>query len=68
MKDALMTLLKDEVDEQVTQAENKKEQETTVIHLKDIMESFGVTAEKAMDSLKIPIGQRPIYIGLINRK
>ena len=40
--------------------------ETTVEHIKNIMDSFGVTIEKAMDSLKIPNSERATYTGLIN--
>ena len=43
-------------------------QETTVDHLKDIMKAFGVTIEKAMDSLNIPSDQRANYINLVNAK
>ena len=61
--DVLMEIMKDRVDEKV----NEKERETTVNHLKDIMESFGVTVDKAMDSLKIPQSQRSVYAGLIKK-
>ena len=61
--DVLMEIMKDRVDEKV----NEKERETTVNHLKDIMESFGVNVEKAMDSLKIPQSQRSLYAGLIKK-
>ena len=54
MEDILMEIVKDRVDERISTAEMVKEQETTVIHIRDIMDSFGVTIEKAMDSLKIP--------------
>jgi hypothetical protein len=64
MDDALMEILKDRVDEKV----NAKEQQTTVTHIRDIMESFGVTIEKAMDSLKIPPSQRSTYAGLVGKK
>ena len=44
---------------------DKQEQETTVMYIKNVMESFGVTVEKAMESLKIPQGERTTYAGLI---
>ena len=47
---------------------DKKEQETKVIDIKNVMESFGVTVEKAMESLKIPQGERTIYAGIINKQ
>ena len=65
--DALMEIMKDKVDEKVNEKVNEKERETTVNHLKDIMESFGVTIDKAMDSLKIPQSQRSLYSGLIKK-
>ncbi len=47
---------------------DKKEQETKVIDIKNVMESFGVTVEKAMESLKIPQGERTIYAGIIKKQ
>ena len=61
---ALMEVMKDEVDEKV----DAGKQEMTVIHIKDIMESFGVTIEKAMASLKIPQKDWDTYAGLVNKK
>ena len=68
MEDVLMEIVKDRVDEKVNTAVNAKEQQTTVTHIRDIMESFGVTIEKAMDSLKIPQSQRSTYAGLVGKK
>ena len=39
--------------------------ETKAMDLRNIMASFGVTIEKAMDSLKIPMAQRQTYAGLV---
>ena len=64
MEDVLMEIVKDRVDEKI----NAERQETTVIHIRDIMDSFGVTVEKAMDSLKIPSAQRDTYARLVMRK
>ena len=64
MEDVLMEIVKDRVNEQI----KAKEQQTTVTHIRDIMESFGVTIEKAMDSLKIPQSQRSTYVGLVGKK
>jgi len=61
--DVLMEIMKDRVDEKV----NEKERETTVNHLKDIMESLGFSLDKAMETLKIPQSQRSIYAGLIKK-
>ena len=68
MENVLMEIMKDKVDEQVSEGKREQEQQTTVTHIKDIMESFGVTIEKAMDSLKIPQSQRSIYAGLVGKQ
>ena len=68
MDDALMEIVKDRVDEKVSVGKREQEQQTTVTHIRDIMESFGVTIEKAMDSLKIPQSQRSTYAGLVGKK
>ncbi len=41
------------------------QQETLVASIKNIMESFGVNIDRAMDSLKIPQDQRTMYAGLV---
>ena len=56
---ALMEVMKDEVNEKV----DAGKQEQTVDYIKDIMESFGVTIEKAMASLKIPQKDWNTYAG-----
>ncbi len=60
MEDVLMEIVKDKIDEKV--------QQNTVTHIRDIMESFGVTVERAMDSLKIPQSQRSTYAELLGKK
>ena len=65
---ALMEVMKDEVNEKVNAAVDEEKQEVTVVHIKDIMESFGVTIEKAMASLKIPQTDWDTYAGLVNKK
>lgn len=46
----------------------KAEEHTTVNHIKDIMDSFGVTLEKAMETLKIPTSQWDMYARLVGKK
>ena len=46
----------------------KAEERTTVNHIKDIMDSFGVTMEKAMEALKIPVAQWDMYARLVGKK
>ena len=65
---ALMEVMKDEVDEKVNAAVDASKQEQTVSYIKDIMESFGVTIEKAMASLKILQTDWDTYAGLVNKK
>ena len=36
--------------------------------IRNIMESLGVTVDKAMDSLKIPQSQRSHYAGLVEQQ
>ena len=50
MCQAMRELMKDEIAEE----RQDQEQETKLIDIKNVMESFGVTIEKAMESLKIP--------------
>ena len=64
LDDVLMKLVKKKVDAKV----NDKEQQTLVSSIRNIMESFGVTIEKAMDSLKIPQSQRSMYAGLVGKQ
>ena len=48
-------------------AEGRREgqQETKILDIKSVMESFGVSVEKAMESLKIPQNQRSMYSDMI---
>ena len=47
---------------------NAAEQNAKVLDIKNVMESFSVPLEKAMESLKIPSDQRSMYAGLVNKK
>lgn len=64
MKDVLMEMVKDKVDEKV----NAKEQQTTVAHIKDIMKNLKLTLEQAMDALSIPQSQRSTYADLVGKQ
>ena len=61
----LMEILKDRIDEMVNKAVASCEQQLTVTHLRNIMKSFGVTKERAMDALNIPQSQRSMYARLV---
>lgn len=58
MCQALRELMKDEIETEINEAENRVKLEA----IKDIMESFIVTAEQAMDALKIPQAKRAAII------
>ena len=58
-----MDFFKDEIDERV----NSGIQNARVLDLKNIMETFGVSEEKAMDVLKVPQNQRATYAGLVRQ-
>ena len=47
---------------------NEGEQNAVVEAIKNVMELFGVSLEKAMESLKIPSDQRSMYAGMVNKK
>ena len=61
MEDVLMEMVKDRVDERVA----AKEKETKSIAIRDVMDAFGVSVDKAMESLKIPVDQRSSYKALV---
>ena len=44
---------------------NEKEYETRTSDIKNVMETFKVTIEQAMDALKIPVSERNIYLSRI---
>ena len=41
---------------------------TKIDDIKNVMETFGVTIEKAMEALKIPMTQWDMYAGLVGKK
>jgi hypothetical protein len=58
MCQALEELMKDVIDERVDNAAN----ETRLTDIKNIMESFGVSADQAMDVLKIPSNKKVFFL------
>ena len=58
MCQALRELMKDEIETEINEAENRVKLED----IKGIMESFSVTTEQAMDALKIPQAKRAVII------
>lgn len=59
MSDSIQALIDEEREEQ--------DKETKAIDIKNVMDAFDVTIEKAMDSLKIPPAQRSVYAGMIKK-
>ena len=41
---------------------------TKIDDIKSVMESFGVTIERAMEALKIPVAQRENYARLVGKE
>jgi hypothetical protein len=58
MCQALEELMKDVIDERVDNAENTLQ----MANIRNIMDSFGVSAEQAMDALKIPSNKKVFYL------
>lgn len=46
----------------------KADEQRLIIDIKNVMESFGVSVEKAMESLKIPETLWSMYAGLVGKK
>ena len=67
MASVWMEIFKDEIDEKISEGRREQEQETMASAIRNIMESFGVGMEKAMDTLKIPPEQRSVYASLVRR-
>ena len=44
------------------------QQETTVSHIRNLMKSMSLTADKAMDLLAVPQDQRTMYAGLVQNR
>ena len=41
-------------------------EEMTLTHLKNIMKTMGISLEKAMDILKVPVNSRSMYASMIS--
>lgn len=65
---AMCKVMEDMRNEAERDGARKAEERTTVNHIKDIMDSFGVTMEKAMEALKIPVAQWDMYARLVGKK
>ncbi len=50
------------------EADRKGDERRAVADIRSVMESFGVTVERAMEALKIPAAQWDRYAGLVGKK
>ena len=64
MGEAMRRIMRDDLE----QAEKDGEQNAKVLDIKNVMESFGVSLERAMESLKIPTDQWAMYAGMVDKK
>jgi CRISPR/Cas system CSM-associated protein Csm2 small subunit len=62
MCQALQELMRDEIDAKVNSAVANAETDTRIDDIKNIMSTLNYTAEQAMDTLKIPLENRKIYL------
>ena len=67
VKDVLMEIVQDRVDERVSIAKASTERETLVSSIKNVMTNLKLTLEQAMDVLCIPQTQRQTYAGLVQQ-
>ena len=63
MKNMLLAMVKDEVEEKIQEA-NK---ETKLLDIRNLMTNLKLTLEQAMDALSIPQAERATYAGLIQK-
>ena len=68
MKDVLMEMAKDRIDEKIQVVKQETTQETKVLDIRKLMVKLEMTIEQAMDTLDIPLNQRETYAGLVNKK
>ena len=69
MSVAILRTQADEILEQgIEQGEKRGQQETTVNHIKNLMKSLDLTADKAMDLLAVPRDQRAMYAGFVENR
>jgi NACalpha-BTF3-like transcription factor len=61
MGDALTRIMKDVIDEEV----EKKVEKSKMDDIRNVMETLGLSIEKAMDALKIPADKRASYMAML---
>ena len=65
MCDALMTLMKPEMDAKVAEEVSKREEAFTLKNIKNLMETLKLSAQQAMDALKIPTKDQGKYSAML---
>ena len=73
MSEALRELMKDEIEERekkaaleaARQADQKARQENSIELIRNLMETMKMTAEQAMEALKVPVKDRKKYMAVL---
>lgn len=65
---AMCKVMEDMRNEAARDGAKKADERRVVADIQSVMESFGVTIEKAMEALKIPVAQWDRYAGLVGKK
>ena len=65
MRNVLMEIVQDDVNERISSAEVAKEQQTKALDIRNLMNNLKLTLEQAMDALGIPQTDRATYTNLV---
>ena len=65
MCEALRELMKDEIAEREQKADEKARQENSIELIRNLMETMKMTAEQAMEALKVPVKDRKKYMAVL---
>ena len=65
MNEVLRELMKDDIEKEISRERAEENKNTKLEDIRNIMSGFRVSAEQAMDVLKIPKQQRSMYISML---
>ena len=65
MCEALRELMKDEIAEREQKTDEKARQENSMELIRNLMETMKITAEQAMEALKVPVKDRKKYMAVL---
>ena len=65
MCEALRELMKDEIAEREQKTDEKARQENSMELIRNLMETMKMTAEQAMEALKVPVKDRKKYMAVL---